>query len=363
MNATDAVLPVDIVLAPDWWHHHAAICFDADFFFHPLRRVEAERKMEQTLYERWGAFGLGQDRNRDIPLIGATHLASGFLTSEMLGCRVDYRADGPPQVIAAERDEWTLDEEAAFASEAFRRFQRLTDALKGRYGYLAGDVNWNGVLNVALDLRGEKMLADLIEQPPRAQTYFHRISRVLERFVNLVERETGSSSISVNRAVRHFPQAVFLHSECSHTMISTNHYEQFMLPVDLMWSERHRPFGIHYCGADPHRFAASFAKIPRLDFLDVGWGGDLKALRDKLPGTFLNIRLSPTEIVLQTPEQIGQTIRRLVRDAGNPALTGVCCINMDRSVSDRQITAIFQTVGELRREFLSGAADATGKFA
>ena len=51
------MLPVDIVLHPSWWYRHTGITFDEDFFFHPARRVEAERKMEQTLHERWGRYG------------------------------------------------------------------------------------------------------------------------------------------------------------------------------------------------------------------------------------------------------------------------------------------------------------------
>ena len=125
-----------------------------------------------------------------------------------------------------------MDEEAAFASGAFRRFERLTQGLKERFGYLAGDANWGGVLNLGLDLRGQTLLMDLIEQPDQVQAYFQRISRVIERFVALVEAETGSSSVSVNRTVLHLPRPVFLHSECSNTMISVEHYEQLLLPLD-----------------------------------------------------------------------------------------------------------------------------------
>ena len=38
------MLPVDIVLHPSWWHRHEGLVFDEDFFFHPARRVEAERR-------------------------------------------------------------------------------------------------------------------------------------------------------------------------------------------------------------------------------------------------------------------------------------------------------------------------------
>jgi hypothetical protein len=345
------VLPVEVVLAPDWWHSQAALDFDQDFFFHPRRRVEAERKMEQVSYERWGGFGQGRDRNTDRPLLGAVHLAAGFLLSEMLGCEVEYRADAPPQVHPKGQDSLTVDEEAAFTCPAFRRLESLADQLASSYGYVAGDVNWGGILNLALDVRGQELLMDLADQPDKVSAFFAQISRVIERFVRFVESQTGSSSISVNRVVLHRPGAVFLHSECSHTMISTAHYEKFLLPLDIAWSRRHQPFGIHYCGRDPHRFAASFAKVPHLDFLDVGWGGDLRILRQHLPDTFLNIRLSPVEIVKQTPEQIRSTVRRLVMDSGNPALTGICCINMDKRVSDTQVGAIFEAAEELRREF------------
>ena len=343
------LLPAEIVLSPSWWYKHEGITFDEDFFFHPAKRVEAERKMEQVLYDRWGRFGMGQDRDKNLPQVGAIHLASGFLLSEMLGCRVEYQAHSPPQVIPAEREDLVFGSENAFQCKAFNRFLSLTDSLKGTYGYLVGDVNWSGVLNLALDIRGHRLFEDIFDRPDQVREFLLNISRIAEKFSIGIESQTETSSISVNRAVRFFDKPIFLHSECSHTMISSEHYEEFLFPIDQYWSERYRPFGIHYCGKDPHRYAEAFAKLPHLDFLDVGWGGDIKKLRRALPNTFLNILLSPVEIVNQSDEEIHQTIIRLVRDSGNPYLTGVCCINMDDRVSDGKITAILETVQELRR--------------
>lgn len=47
-------LPVEVVFHPSWWHMNAGLSFDADFFYHPARRVEDERRMEQALDERFG---------------------------------------------------------------------------------------------------------------------------------------------------------------------------------------------------------------------------------------------------------------------------------------------------------------------
>ncbi|NIA29641.1 MAG: hypothetical protein GWP06_06975 [Actinobacteria bacterium] len=345
------LLPVDIVLAPEWWNKHTGITFDPDFFFHPARRIDDEQKMEKTLYERWGKYGLGLNKNRKNPQVGAVHLASGFLLSEMLGCDVEYTDNHPPQVISSRKDDLTLDVDAAFKSAPFKKFENMLDALKKSFGYLTGDVNWGGILNIALDMRSENIFLDMMMQPQESKIYFHKIAKVIEKFTLGLAAETGTTSISVNRNVRHLKYPIFLHSECSHTMISTEDYARFLMEFDLQWSERIRPFGIHYCGSDPHRHAENFAKIPNLDFLDVGWGGDLKILRKHLPNAFLNIRLSPVEIAKQSADEIRETITRLVSDSANPYLTGVCCINMDDKVSDEKITAIFETVEELRKLF------------
>ncbi len=343
-------LPVDIVLSPSWWHKHTGITFDEDFFYHPARRVEAEQKMEQVLYEKWGQFGLGADRGETKPEIGAVHLAAGFMISEMLGCNVKYEENNPPQVIPASLEKLSISTEEPFRSNALKKFENLIEKLQKKYSYLSGDVNWGGILNIALDLRGQELFVDMYEKPDEVHQFFANLESVISRFVNGVQEKTGTSSISVNRNLIHVDQKVFLHSECSHTMISAKQYEKYLLDFDREWSMRQRPFGIHYCGEDPHRFAESFAKVPNLDFLDVGWGGDLKILRRHLPQTFLNIRLSPVEIISQSVAEIEQTIRNLVLDSENPWLTGVCCINMDDKVTDDKITAIFNTVEELRNE-------------
>jgi len=342
------ILPVEIVLSPSWWNTHAGISFDEDFFFHPVRRVEAEQKKERVLYEKWGQYGLGSKDPHPEPVVGAVHLASGFLVQEMAGCRVEYSENAPPQVIGADRSELVCDPSEAFESVAFKRFDALCDSLKKRYGYLTGDVNWGGVLNIALDLRGEDLFLDMFDKADQAAGFFGNIQTLLEKFTTNISRQTGTTSISVNRTVRHLKQPVFLHSECSHTMISADDYHRFLLPIDIAWSSRFRPFGIHHCGTDADRFAQCYVDIPQLDFLDVGWGSDVKKLRQALPNTFLNIRLNPVEIVDQSEDQIREGIVKLVKDSGNPVLTGVCCVNMDDRVSDDKVTAILKTVADLR---------------
>ena len=113
------MLPVDIVLHPSWWHRHEGITFDEDFFFHPARRVEAERQMERVLFERWGRYGLGAHHDRDLPQIGPVHLAAGYIIAAMLGCRIEFLEDASPPVIPANIERLEVSREAPFASDGF----------------------------------------------------------------------------------------------------------------------------------------------------------------------------------------------------------------------------------------------------
>jgi len=254
-------------------------------------------------------------------------------------------------VICREIEELDVDADAAFESAAYKRFAGLTESLEEKYGYITGDVNWGGILNIALDLRGERLLMDTFDDPDRVGRFLDEIAKVIERFTEGLGKRTGSTSISVNRNVRHLERPIYLHSECSHTMVSVDDYKKFLAKYDVDWANKYRPFGIHFCGMDAHRYAETFGRFEGLDFLDVGWGSDVAKLREHMADTFLNVRLSPVEIIEQSVDEIADTVRRLVADAGGAELTGVCCINMDEKVSDEKITAIFETVFALREEY------------
>ena len=341
-------LPVEIVFHPSWWYKNTGITFDEDFFYHPLKRVEAERRMEKELYERFGEFGLGEDHDKDLPVIGAVHNAAGYIISGMLGCEIRYAEDQAPQVVSPKREDFDIDVEGAMDAPDMKRLYKLIEALKNRYGYVCGDINWGGVLNVALDLRGDALLTDMMLYPDKSEKYFNDIASVIENFVRFIYAHTGTTSISVNRIVKHLEPAVFLHSECTHTMISEDLYETLLLPIDLKWSNTLNPFGIHYCGPDPHRYADEFAKIPNLAFLDLGWGGDVKLLREKLPNTFFSIRLDPVTINNTSNDQLESIICKLISDSNAPMLTGICCVNMDGNTDDSKIRTIYKTVKQLR---------------
>ena len=186
-NLSAQSYPVNIVLHPSWWYKHEGITFDQDFFYNPKRRVEDEKRMEKALYERWGRFGLGKDRDEDIPWLGAIHLAAGYLVSEMLGCRIEYNEDTPPVVISANGDYPDISLERAFSSSVWRKVEKLKESLVSKYGYIKGDINWSGILNTAMDLEGESVFIDFFTKPKEVKQLFDQIFQVTEKFFTVIK--------------------------------------------------------------------------------------------------------------------------------------------------------------------------------
>ena len=93
--------------------------------------------------------------------------------------------------------------------------------MRQKHGGLVGDVDFNGVLNLALDLRGQSLFLDMLDQTGSGVAQCSApIASVMEQFTDTMSQRTGTTSISVNRTVRCIPEPVYLHSECSLVMVS-----------------------------------------------------------------------------------------------------------------------------------------------
>lgn len=270
-ESAGSLLPVGIVLSPSWWHRHAGISFDSGFLYKPARRVEAEQMMEPVLHERFGRYGLYANGELRRPVIGAAHNAAHYLVSEMLGCETNYLEDSPPQVVRANRELCEINPDAAFSTPAFKRFERLCKSLKA--SYLEGHVNWSGVLNLALNLWGQGLFLEMLEGPELVRRYVKQIGQVLNRFTGGIAAETGTASVMVNRTVRHLKPAVFPHSACSLTMLSEDLYQDSLMPLHMLWSTKHRAFGIHLLRQRPTSFRRPLCPAAAAGIFGCGAGG------------------------------------------------------------------------------------------
>jgi uroporphyrinogen-III decarboxylase len=346
------VLPVDIIFHPDWWHTHYGLDFREHFHFDAKVRVESERLMRQALYERFGDLGLGEANAQPRPVVGPVHLAIGFVVQALLGCRVRFSWDAAPWVLCADLTKeqiWTLKVPDLETTSPMRETIAMMDALESEFGYLEGDIPWDGVQNIALDLRGQQLFLDYYDNPKLVHHLFDVIARTVFRVANYVKGRTGTSSISLNRIVASIDPRLNLHSNCSVQMISRKTYQEFLLPYECWLAERLQPYGIHHCGDNLEHVIDAYARVPGLACIDVGWGSDVAACRRALPDAFFSLRLNPARLRTQTPDEVRADVEGLLQQAGPLENLSLCCIAMDAGTPDENVRAIFEAAEGLRK--------------
>jgi uroporphyrinogen-III decarboxylase len=351
MITSKSFLPVEVVFHPSWWHRHYGITFREDFFFDPITRVACERAMRAALYDRLGDLGLGEATALPRPVIGPVNIAAGWLPSGVLGCEIRFFDDASPEVIPANMSDeqiTALQPPELETNPLFKKVISMMDVLQKHYGSLEGDVNWEGLQNVALNLRGQQLFVDYYENPILAQHLLEVVAATLRKITTYVRQRTGSTSIAVNRIVGAVDSRISLHPNCSVQMISPMMYHDFLLPHERELARELYPYGVHHCGVDAHKVAKEYAQVEGLEFLDVGWGSDVAACRAALPDAFFSLRLSPIRVATLSPEEVAADAERLLDASGPLSQAALCCINLDDTTPDENVRAIFQVAERYR---------------
>jgi uroporphyrinogen-III decarboxylase len=330
-------IPREVIFNPHWWNRNYGISFDESFYFDFDARIRNDALMRRALYER---FGLGDPDGEPRPIVGSEHVAGGFVVPAMFGCEVRFAADQAPwpvprnlsveEVLALEAPDWR-------SRWPMNRLIADMDRLEREYGYVRGDFDLDGVLNTALQIRGQDLFLDFFDAPEAARHLLSLITATQIELARYMLARTGSCAVSCNRTIIHVDRGIFLHGNCSVQMVSPRVYDEFLLPCERQLAEALAPYGIHHCGANLHLFAGSYGTLP-VRFVDVGWGSDVARCRAALPDAFLNLRLSPMRMLRVSSEEIRRDVERLLRGAGENA--GVCCINMDHGTPDENVRAM-----------------------
>ena len=336
-------IPYDITFHPTWWHENAGIDFSQPFFDDYHYRMDCDVKMRRTLYDHFGAYGIGEKNPAPRPLLGTDLLAAGYLYSELMGCDIVYQSDNSPQVVCCDLDADELDQVQVpdlDKSPVWARMQKQIDGMLEEYGRVETYVNLQGIQNIALDLMGQELYLAYYSDPDEITELLTKITdlslEIGRRFYALSDDISGG----VTGIVRQVMPKNYLTSNCSVEMVSNACYEEFLLPHDRRLAEAFPCFGIHHCGKSMEHVCAGYAKVPGLAFAEVGAGSDIAYVREHLPGVWLNLRYSAVHIQKQTPEEIHETVRHMLElGKAEEGKISISCVGMDKNTPEENILA------------------------
>lgn len=338
-------IPLGVSFYPDWWYKHYGLSFNKEYYFDPEKRIETRMEMEKRLYERFGDVGLGDPNPKPKPFItfGMVMLPAIF------GCEIVYEDDALPWAMPlnlSEDEVMRLEVPDIFNSYPMTEMIKQIEYLQNKYGKVVGDINTTGVQNLALKIRGEELYIDYFENPELCHHLLKICTECIIQLFHFIYRITGTGAMDVT------PMAdpkIFVIPNCTVEQISLNIYEKYLLEYDNQVADACHPFGIHHCGS-VDQVLNGYAKIRHLEFIEIGFGSDVKRTREVLgPKVAVNARISPVLMKNGTPEEVTAEVRRLI-DNGAPLHNfSIDTVGLTYGTPDENVKIALSTAAEYGR--------------
>ena len=342
----------DVTFHPSWWNENLGIRFTEEFFNNPVYRIASDMQMRRCLFEKFGEWGIGEEHPEPRPLLGSDLIASGYLYSSLLGCDIRFSEEAPPEVICASLSE---EESGAFKAPSlsdcpdWQIVEEQIAWLQREYGSVLSAINLQGILNLALDLRGDSIFIDMYQDEVKARNLFDQcfdLSVQVGKRLSQVSSPLSGGVTAITNALD-FP-GLYVHSNCSVEMISLDNYRDFLQVYDNKLSGIFQPYGIHHCGQSMEHVAQGYAEVSELVFAEVGAGSKIAEVRTLLPDCWLNLRYSPVKLCDVNEDELKADLFQMVQEAGGPdTAASLSCVGIDKSVPDKQVSAFLKIMKEI----------------
>lgn len=348
MRISPEHIPVDFEFHESWWHKNFGINFNKWYYFDADYRVKIDRKMRKFLYEKYGYLGLGEKDPEPQPIIDF-----GCVTmSALFGCEVIFSKGSSPMVKdlnLSDKKIQSLQVPDIKNSYPLRDIIKQMDYLESKFGYVTGDLDWDGALNLALHIRGQQLFEDFFYNPSIVHRTLNVVTQAMIEVVKYIGSRTGTTSTCVTPIIADINPKLNVTSNCTVTMISLEQYDRFVFKYDRFLSEQLQPFGVHHCGEDMERFLPIYTRL-KSHFFEIGWGSDLKKCREVLgPNIYINARLSPVRLKNCSKKEIIEDTKKLIKP-GDPLKTfSISSMGVECGTPDENIEAAVEAVEKYGR--------------
>ena len=259
--------------------------------------------------------------------------------SALLGCEVVYQDDQAPTCrhlpITSEADIGAIPKPDLGANRWAQEFLQQGAALLGRYGSTDAAINHGGPINVASTVLGTDALLYLSES--RAV-----MSRFLNKIADLCVESYDRLTVACDSKAE-AGREMFI-GNCPVMMISPQTYREAILPSDLRLRKQVEKFGLHHCGP-MDRYVEDYKKLQPFEFVEVGWGSNVAAVRQAFPDANLDLMIN----VLRPSKHVALDTTRSRRQhvsAGRPVslILDIWVADIGPEVSDEKVLDFVEAV-------------------
>lgn len=314
-------LRVSLGFTPRWYRDRLGIDFGELWHEDPHYRYVSLLSMKELLHgkfpevdhftPRFEDRGAGKDRVE--PSCATVSGVRGImLVPSLYGLPIAWREDNWPDAQGgAHLPKETLqrlepfNEKALGANPAAASLFAQMEEIGRRWGRISGYLNYQGILNISLKLRGNDIFTDLIDDPPFAHGLFRHVAGTIATLSSMVQRRQRASGFEVD---------LLSLSNCVMNMVSPAHYEEFVLPLDGELSTRYPRFGVHTCNWKIDAYLSALRRIGRMGYIDTGMSSDLARVKALFPDARRAVLYGPGDAETRSLREIGDDMARLARE-------------------------------------------------
>lgn len=342
-DGTEGQFRVSIGFTPRWFHQRLGIDFSEIWHKDPLYRYDSLVEMKKLLHREFpqipNFIPHFDEKGIDLSCATLDGAYGAMLISLIYGLKVSYYKDNWPSTDTHENLPLeTLQNLKPFDLDSNPAFQELMgqmDTIESHFGKISGYLNYQGVLNNAMRLRGQDIFMDMYDDPDFVHFLFDHIANTMIETVKRVQSRQRASGFPIN---------LLSNSNCVINMISSDMYEEFVLPYDIKISKEFERFGIHTCNWNATPYIDSLRKIPKMGYIDMGMDTDMKRMKEVFPDARRAVLYSPVKIEELSLEEITADLKK-IRDDISPC--DIVLADIESTTPEDRVRDVLEIVRKL----------------
>ena len=280
-NGNEPFMRPEIGFNPSWFHRFCSVDFSQRWHTDAEYRLECHLAMRKEVAKRFPGYNIGEVLSEGPPDLITGIFGIGIMDS-LFGRPLSYYPDKWPVASGPHLNDDECDGLRVPDLRNNRFFNNLLEEVDRVYkltGSARGFLNWQGNLNTAFRLRGDRIFTDLIDSEGRAKRLLDVISDTFLQGVKLFygkQREYGTHHTFATVA------------NCTVNMVGPNTYRDILLAYDVKISRQFDCIGIHNFAWTVTPYLEPYSRIPNVAYIDMGIESDLARAKDCFPNARRN---------------------------------------------------------------------------
>jgi hypothetical protein len=301
------MINIEASVSKGWLHTNGGFIFDNKYYMDPVYRWEQDTIINKFVKERFPRYAI---YNMEANLLQSRHVRDNhvlvgaiqpnMILATILGAQFSFYEDkdadvsGRPLESIASKDELPpaasiLDHQLVKDLEdQIKRISNTRPDLKVIPPFFwdeSGRATIHGIITTSLKLTGDNIMTTMMFDPELA----HAIHQwIVDAYITLVRHFSSAGNIPITS----------IHvGECAGTMISSDLYEDFVVPYISQLGDQLGNVRVHSCGISDH-LLEPMSRIRNLKIIDTGSGTSIAKIRDLMGPDFIIHIAPPMELMM-----------------------------------------------------------------